>query len=111
MPCAGNVPIIVASGSFNPTGNLAASTIYTPSVAGLYRISVYVTPFTSGSISPIWTDVNGKTQNGNLDHSCNGYLATATWTFNADASTNIQMSTNAMGSNTYTLYYTLEQLA
>lgn len=114
MPCIGNVPSIVANGSITHSGNLTATTIYTPTAAGLFRLSVYITPTSGsngGSVSPIWTDVNGQTQNGTLDLNTNGYLATESWTFNADASTNIQLATNSMVGRSYILYYVLEQLA
>ena len=43
MPCIGNVPSIVASGSIvkSSGGNIAATTLSTLASAGLFRISVY----------------------------------------------------------------------
>lgn len=43
MPCIGNVPSIVASGSISQPsgGNFTATTLYTPAADGVFRISVY----------------------------------------------------------------------
>ena len=121
MPCIGNVPSIVASGSIDKPsgGNISATTVYTPSDAGVYRISIYATMasgFGGGAATSVtWTDDRGARNAGvpfgNLQGSSNND-AGAVIAFRALADA-IQLSTDMAGSSSvaYTLYYVIEQLA
>ena len=122
MPCIGNVPTIVASGSINYTGaSHAATTIYTPSASGTFRVSIYITaasvPATDATLT--WTDINGSQSvavGGGLDGSnTGGQFSEGVSGFDlilqseADA---IQIATSdGNGSGNYTIYYVVEQLA
>lgn len=134
MPCIGNVPSIVASGSISKAAGtpntIPVTTIYTPAAAGIFRVSIYFTT-ASGSASHnlvlAWTDENGSqsadTLAGYLDGAnsgggigINSFSATGTGLSAADivihSSANaIQVSTRTGGSAAGTLYYTVEQLA
>lgn len=131
MPCAGNVPIIVASGSINYTGaSLSATTIFTPSAPGTYRVSLYLSPepnvnYPAGApaaaLQLTWTDANaGRTLDvnaGTLDTGSSGGLIpnpqiTAVDLILQAVASAIQVSANSGSALvTYDLYYVVEQLA
>jgi hypothetical protein len=126
MPCIGNVPTIVASGTIQWTGaSHASTTIFTPSVAGTYRVSLYLSPephssYPAGSPTEIlqltWTDSNS------------GHIASANQSGGSNAPTDtpytilsllLQSATSAIQFSassgaavvTYDLYYVVEQLS
>jgi hypothetical protein len=125
MPCIGNVPSIVASGSIVQAsgGNFSAVTLYTPAAAGLFRVSFYVDgdniggghsaggegPLSNASILLSWTDASNPQENEISSQT----LAPASYTelihSVADA---IQLSISGNGQTIpYTVFYVVEQLA
>ena len=134
MPCIGNVPSIVASGSIaseaNPSGPgtiIPSTTIYTPTAAGIFRVSVYVAGVASGNPSSFenlyltWTDENGSQQlqagenlDGNSGFSSGsslGGLQAFDLIVHAEADAMQVSADHGSGAGTYTLYYVVEQLA
>lgn len=110
MPCIGNVPAIVASGSFNQSGPLSATTLFTPTVTGIYRISVYAVGSNTDGIgaSLAWTDENRSQSVSPINlNGAQEIVAVA----HAVASSNIQLSSGADVTDTVTYRYVVEQLA
>ena|SRR5579872_1653833 len=70
VPNAVSTPVIVAQGSFsNQNRNIRNQTIYTPTQAGVYRLTVYATITTQDTNSTSmwewsasWTDASGQQQ-------------------------------------------------
>lgn len=119
MPCAGNVPIIVATGHITHNGNLAAQTIFTPSVAGTFRVSVYVSPESnaSASVTVAWTDLNGsqswQVSGGTIDNgnAVTGPITTiGNFVFESEANAITLALSGNFGQN-YDIFYVVEQLA
>jgi hypothetical protein len=130
MPCIGNVPSIVANGSIQWTGaSHAATTIFTPTVTGTYRVSLYLSPEPNGSypsgspsesITLSWTDPTAARSITANAYTLDGAGITINSTENLTAldlvlaatTSAIQVS-SAGGSSmvTYDLYYVVEQLA
>jgi hypothetical protein len=124
MPCIGNVPSIVASGSIvkSSGGNISATTLFTPSAAGLFRVSVYLdgptgaAGNTGASIS--WTDSNGAAS-VTLQLANNPWIAgpnspCSGWSdvFIHSLADAIQFALSGNSSSTaYTMWYVVEQLA
>lgn len=126
MPCIGNIPSIVASGSIQWTGaSHTASTLFTPSTAGTYRVSVYLSPepngsYPSGSPSAVlqlsWTDSNSGHLLSFTQQGGNNAPSDTPFTHGdlviQSATSAIQVSASSGSSLvTYDLYYVVEQLA
>jgi len=101
------------------TGDIAATTILTPSVAGLYRINVYMICTTAGtgtlSCTIGWTDIVGaKTLKPSADvdlaSTANGAVGTAFISSTAVAITYTTAIAGKAGSPAYALYLVLENL-
>lgn len=110
MPCAGNVPVIVASGHINnPSGGaINPFTIFTPTAEGVFRVSAYVTNAGAMDAYPLeltWTDENGSQS---IEASPVEYVLTTTFHSLADA---IQLQTTSYNLSDTDLYYIVEQLA
>ena len=109
-----SVPNIVASGSFvNETNSLSATTIFTPSENGLYRISIYGEGEDSESephVSAQLTYSDDFNSDYPVDFNLNTPISLA-YVARLTASNPVQLSaTINSGSPTYDLYYTIEQL-
>lgn len=105
------VPKIEASQSFlNQSADLAATTVFTPSVDGMYRVSAYVRSVsgTGGAAARIgWTDEAGTTSTGlNLA----GSPGQCTVPMKALAGTPITIQASIYSSCTYSLYVVVESL-
>lgn len=114
-----DIPNEVVSRSFLvQSGNLASTSLYTPTVAGLVRVSMYISlsPANStGSVSAniSYTDENGSSNRAFVVSNLNGGpVGTGTMTVNLTANVALLLSTNvSLGTGvTYDLYVTVEQL-
>ncbi len=115
----GQSTIVASVALTGQTGAIGTTTIYTPSAAGTFRVSVYMICTTAGtgtlSCTIGWTDIVGaKTQSpaGNVDlaSTANGSNGAS---FIATTATAITYSTaiaGLAGSPQYALYITLEAL-
>ena len=111
-----NVPIVVASGSIvnSGGGDLSATTLYTPTTPGIFRVSWYFEGtgnyLGSAYIYLNWTDDEAARSVDVLSNSMNPpYMGS--WTVRAIADP-IQLSTSGnVYSAAYTIYYVVEQLA
>jgi hypothetical protein len=133
-PPALTAPVIVASGRLiNQSGNFT-STIYTPGVSGVYRLSAYATLTTADPLSKSysyygfsWTDATGTplgpvyqlTANsdavaGPFDDYVSGFiLGGFTRTFQATKGTPITHTmyvTPVLDNSLYSVYYVLERI-
>jgi hypothetical protein len=112
MPCIGNVPVIVASGSISQPdgGDLSATTLFTPSASGLFLVTLYIScAVTSGTIAFTYTD---SLASRNL---APGLVArgTYTWLFDsvADVPFTFAWDDNGSGSEYgFNIDYVVEQL-
>lgn len=103
------------------TGNIAATTIYTPPAAGLYRVSVYQICTTAGSAGTLnsvigWTDnVGAKTLSPAADvtltSTANGATGASFIRATAAAITYATTITGGAGNPQYALYICVEKLA
>lgn len=116
MPCQSTS--IVASQTFSSqSSGLSATTVYTPSAAGLFRVSAYMEASTTncdGAPVVYWTDTY-RSKNATLENLqfSSGVPVASGHIFWSAASQPIQVSTvfdvNS-GSATYNLYVVVEQL-
>lgn len=105
------VPVIVDKQSFlGQSGTLASTTLFTPTVAGDYRISIILSSDDS-SIQPIisWTDENGaRSRTLNINQQNSMYNGHATFLLHSAASGAISISES--GATTHDLFVTVEEL-
>jgi hypothetical protein len=121
MSCV-DLPQIVAKQSWtSQSGALASTTVYTPSAAGLFRVSAYIEVSSGSTRAPsasmTWTDDHAAQNNsgalGAVDASGNWTIngSYATRAFRVAANTDIKVSTSiGAGTGTYDLYVVIEQL-
>lgn len=116
MPCAGNVPLIVATQEYNQSsgGTLASQTIFTPSADGTFRVSLYAPKQTGvGSGAQVtldWTDAEGSESGGSVN--LNSSATWFSWVFTASSGDPIEIAVPSVANNTpYILYFVVEQLA
>lgn len=121
MSCV-DLPQIVAKQSWlSQSSALAATTIYTPSADGLFRVSAYIEVSSGSTRAPsaqmTWTDDHAAQNNSGLlggvdvagNWTINGSFATRA--FRATSGNPIQISTSlSAGTGTYDLYVVIEQL-
>jgi hypothetical protein len=121
-------PQIVAKGRLlNQTGELAQTTIFTPSLSGLYRLSVYGMITTADTANNqnsyynlFWTDASGPNSyygamlgyDGQLGGFNQSTCPLATFTFQAQAGAAVSHSVTKSGTDNavYALYWTIERL-
>lgn len=123
MPCIGNVPTIVASGSTSvASGPISMFTIFTPTAVGVFRVSFYYSRFTEGrGIVITWTDNTEPTgspatpdKEADFSYGGGGGYISESQILLSDASAPIQIgvpdeaSGGGLGG---TLFYIVEQLA
>jgi len=105
-----DIPNEVASRSFiNQTGNIAATVLFTPSAAGLFRLSVYIngSPVVSSvTVTFTWTDDVGAQS---LALGFGGSFLQDVAMLRV-ASGSISVSASQSGGTTYSLFVTVEQL-
>lgn len=105
-----DIPNEVASKSFvNQTGNIAATTIFTPSAAGLFRFSFYIegSPVVSTvNLTLAWTDDFGAQS---LSVGFGGNFIGDTLPIRI-ASGSLSLSASQSGGTTYSVYIAVEQL-
>jgi hypothetical protein len=124
MPCAGNVPVIVASGSINQPsgGDISTTTLFTPAADGVFRVSLYfdgVVAWAGNATSVIfsWTDDSGAQHitmpMSNLPYgfSNSPHSAAIAIPIHAAAAVITIATSGNTDTNNYTLYYIVEQLA
>ena len=118
MPCAGNVPVIVASSTLTQPsgGSIAATTIFTPSASGLFRLSAYVTSSASldnPTFTISWTDAQGGQSQISFwrYNTLDTKSLSGSWVFNAASGNDIQIEFDTTTTSAYTVQYVLEQLA
>jgi len=101
------------------TADIITTAIYTPAVAGLYRVNVYVICTTAGTgtlgVTIGWTDAVGAktlkpTADVNLASTANGATGTAFISSTATAITYATAIAGKAGSPQYALYLCLERL-
>lgn len=128
MPCIGNVPNIVASGSLQHTGvSMAATTIFTPAATGVYRVSIYISPELNGSypagtppcdFTLTWTDASTSRSLSIIGGTLDGGAVSAAPKITAgdliiqSTASAIQVATsNGVLTGVYDIYYVVEQLS
>ena len=108
-----SVPNIVASGSYvNQTSALGTTALYTPTAAGLFRVSVFW-EWTGGSgINPTvsWTSsrVGANSTNAGQIQASDTFMTV--FTIQSAANQDISLSVAIFSTPTWSLYYTIEQL-
>jgi hypothetical protein len=123
MPIDVDLPTVVAKQSFlAQTNNFASVVIFTPSVSGLYRISVYLECATTADIdvNVQFTDDRSNAQDAEIlsinvgkysATTAAGNSLTGVACFRATSGNAISVSTNDYaGTGTYDLYVVIEQL-
>ena len=105
------VPVIVDKQSFlGQSGTLVSTTLFTPTVAGDYRISIILSSDDS-SIQPVisWTDENGaRSETLNINQQNGMYHRHATFLLHSAASNAISVAES--GATTHDLFITVEEL-
>ena len=109
-------PIIVASQTFTLSANLPNTAVFTPSVAGQYRVQVYLeaSPSQNIQVGIGWTDdfstnsmpAFASTTNYNAPSA----VANRIWPLYSVAGQPITLNTQLAGPATYTLFVVVEQL-
>lgn len=109
------VATIVASGSFvSFTGNLSATTIFTPAVSGLYEFHYYQESASGTYAVPslAWTDDGGEQTLGFNTQLFNEKAGPVSFTLRLAADTSLSLSTTgARDTDVTNIYYAIESLA